>query len=348
MIRLILSAAFVCASMCISAEENSLIDLETMAQAFVLETKRIEIPGHPVPFNPSIVRWRGRLLLSFRIIPPPVNQYTKYNSEIGLVFLNEDFEPLNQPQLLCLRDEYATAPCRAEDARLLTIGDRLFMVYDDNAEDKLSKGGFRMYIAELIYDGEHFIAHNIEMLGNYEGESREIREKAWVPFEYQGNLLLAYSLSPHKIFYPRLDGSQTCDTVALTQSAMDWDYGILRGGTPGFLVGDQYLAFFHSSKKMATAHSQGEEILHYFIGAYTFSKDYPFEITSISPEPIIGQNFYNGIVYPYYFKPICCVFPCGYIFDDNFIWLAYGREDHECWIAKIDKNAILKGLKDVL
>lgn len=327
-------------SLCAYAHEG-LIDLEERSQDFVLETKRIEIPGHPMPFNPSITRWQGRLLLSFRIIP---DIKRKYDSEIGLVFLNEDFEAVTEPQLLSLRDEYSVAPCRAEDGRLITIDGRLFIVYDDNAEPKLSKGGFRLYVAELYYDGEHFVAENIECLTQYEGESREIREKAWVPFNYQSHLLLAYSIDPHKIFYPRLDGSGTCDTVAFSQPPIQWNWGILRGGTPGFLHNDQYLAFFHSSKVTATVHSDGENILHYFMGAYTFSKEPPFEVTAISSEPIVGKNFYHGITYPGYWKPVRCVFPCGYISDEQFIWLAYGRDDHECWIAKIDKTKLLESL----
>lgn len=326
------------------AEDKELVDIESKAQGFVLETKQIQIPGYPIAFNPSLIRWRGQLLMSFRIIP---DRRRKYDSEIGLVFLNEDFKPISDPQLLSLRDEYTTAPCRAEDARLLTIGDRLFAIYDDNTEEKLSKGGFRLYVAELFFDGEHFIAGNVERLSYYEGETRDLREKAWVPFEYQGALLLAYSLLPHKIFCPRLDGSETCDTIALSTSLIDWRLGTLRGGTPGFIDNDRYLAFFHSSKEMATAHSNGQKILHYFIGAYTFSKEPPFQITSISPEPIVGKGFYNGAVYNHYFKPIRCVFPCGYIFDGPFLWLAYGRDDHECWVAKIDKQKLLESLVEV-
>jgi len=36
---------------------HALIDLDSMAQDFVLETKKIEIPGYPCAFNPAIVRW---------------------------------------------------------------------------------------------------------------------------------------------------------------------------------------------------------------------------------------------------------------------------------------------------
>lgn len=320
---------------------NPLQDLEELAQDFVLETKKIEVPGYPIAFNPAIIRWRGMLLMSFKIVP---DRKRKYDFEMGIVLLNECFEPISTPQLLNLRDENAIAPNRAEDARLIVINDRLLMIYDDNTEEKLSKGGYRVHVAELFYDGVHFIVDNIECLSKYEGETRELREKAWVPFDYDNNLLLAYSLQPHKIFYPRLDGSGICDTVSCIQGSIQWDLGELRGGTPALLENDQYLSFFHSSRKMATAHSGGNEILHYFMGAYTFSKEPPFTITSMSQDPIIGKNFYNGIDYPPYYKPIRCVFPCGYISDENFIWIAYGRDDHECWIVKLDKPGLLQSL----
>ncbi len=324
-----------------ASKKESLLDLESKAQDFVLETKKIEVPGYPFAFNPGIVRWRGRTLMSFRIIP---DRKQKYNSEIGLVFLDENFEAASTPQLLNLRDEDATAPCRAEDARLLTIGNRLFIIYDDNPEIKLSKGGFRMYVAELLYDGDHFIVDWVECLTDYEGESKSIREKSWVPFLYQGRTLLAYSLDPHKIFSPRLDRSGICDTVAITHPVYHWEYGTLRGGTPALVENGQYLAFFHSSIEMRTLHSEGEKMTHYFMGAYTFDLDPPFAITSMSPEPIVSKNFYTGISYKPYFKPIRCVFPCGFLSDDNFIWVAYGRDDHECWVIKLDKQGLLSSL----
>jgi predicted GH43/DUF377 family glycosyl hydrolase len=316
-------------------------NLESAAQNFVLETKRIEIPGFPYAFNPGIIRYHGRLLMSFRIISDPKQSF---NTEIGLVFLDEKFCPVGEPQLLSLRDEYSSAPCRAEDARLITLGDRLYMVYDDNIELKITKGGFRIYVAEIHYDGDHFIADQIECLKYFENENRNIREKGWVPFVFNGNVLLAYSILPHRIFHPRLDGTGICDTVACTESNISWDWGVLRGGTPAFIEKEGYLAFFHSSMVMASAHSSGKQMAHYFIGAYLFSHKPPFTILKISPEPIISKNFYNGIRYKPYWKPIRCVFPCGYISDDKYIWIAYGRDDHETWIVKLDKKGLLNSL----
>ncbi len=316
-------------------------DLESTTQDFVLETRKIEIPGHPNAFNPGIVRWQGSLVMSFRIIPDPNDSY---HSEIGLVFVDEDFYPISEPQLLNLRDEYSESICRAEDARLIAIGEKLYMIYDDNVEATMSKGGFRVYVAEIRYDGEHFIADPIECLKHFENASIHVREKAWGPFEYQGKMLLAYSILPHRIFYPRLDGTGICDTVACSKSGISWELGTLRGGTPALLEKEGYLGFFHSSIDMATVHSNWNKMAHYFIGAYLFSHQPPFPILKISPAPIIAKNFYSGIRYKPYWKPIRCVFPCGYVSNDKYIWITYGRDDHESWIVKLDKIKLLQSL----
>lgn len=327
----------------LSVLEADLVDLEEKKQPFVLETKQIEIPGYPFAFNPSLIRWRGYLLLSFRVILDPKNSF---NSEIGVVFLDETFSPASTPQLLQLRDDTSLSACRAEDARLILVEDQLYIVYSDNTESKVSRGGFRVYLAELHFNGEKFRVENREGLFFFEGESAKVREKNWTPFVYQDELLLAYSLSPHRIFRPLL-GTQSCETLFQTDQKIEWDFGELRGGTPALLEEGQYLAFFHSSKEMQTSHSEGKKISHYFIGAYTFSASPPFSITHISPEPIIGPGFYEGIFYKPYWKPIRVVFPCGYISEKGMIYLAYGRQDHEVWIATLDKQALLQSLVPV-
>ncbi len=49
---------------------QGVIDFEETSRDFVLETRKIEIPGYPHAFNPSIIRWKGELLLTFRYLPP--------------------------------------------------------------------------------------------------------------------------------------------------------------------------------------------------------------------------------------------------------------------------------------
>ncbi len=318
----------------------SLVDLEGSCQDFVLETKRIYIPGYPEAFNPSLIRWNGLLLMSFRIIPDLKNTYC---SKLGLIWLDNNCCPIGEPQLLNTQLS-PTTPSRTDDGRLIALGDDIYLVYSDNTDPQISRGGFRVYIAKLQFDGADFSLDPPVRLSRFEGENPLVREKNWVPFIYEDQLLLAYSLVPHLIFYPHLDEGR-CETIAQSLNNCPWDWGPLRGGTPALKIDSQYLAFFHSSLDMPTLHSNGKSICHYFMGAYTFSPTYPFEITQISPEPIIGKGFYKGPIYKPYWKPVQCVYPGGFVFDEKFIWIAYGRQDREAWIVKLDKQGLLNSLK---
>lgn len=327
-------------------------DLEELSQNFVLDTFRIKIPDHPHAFNPSIIRWNGSIYMSFRELPgdnlkPKISGYSGM-SWIGVVKLDENFNPAEKAQILIpnLEDQTVLIPSRSEDARLLTIDDRLFIVYSDNINDHFYSEAYRMFVAELDHDGQQFILYNTESLDLFEGENKNRREKNWVPFDYKGDLLFAYSLNPHRILQP-IFGTGSCLTIATTNKMIKWQWGELRGGTPAILMDNEYLAFFHSSIDMVSLHSKGKKVPHYFMGAYTFSREPPFEITRISPEPIIGKNFYNGKEYHPYWKPVRVVFPCGFLFDENYIWIAYGRQDHEIWIVKLDKKGLYNHLKAV-
>src|SRR4051794_22577997 len=80
-------------------------DLEEIAQDFIIETKKVTIPAAPHAFNPSIVQWQGRWLMSFRVIENP-NRILGFSSaaesDIGLIWLDDDFNPIGQPQFISL------------------------------------------------------------------------------------------------------------------------------------------------------------------------------------------------------------------------------------------------------
>ncbi|MGR3952369.1 MAG: hypothetical protein QRY74_05690 [Chlamydia sp.] len=322
-----------------------LLNLEKrFASNVVLSTKRVSLPGHPNAFNPSIAIWQGKCIMSFREIP---NRLEKYRSQIGLVWLNEEGDPISFPQIVETNENGRLTHSRAEDARLIVIGEKLYMVYSDNPFHKLSRGGFRMYIAEVEWDGISFSLHHRVCFNEFEGNNSEVREKNWVPFNYREQLLLSYSVTPHKVFIPDLLlGS--CQTQSLTYSDIRWPWGIVRGGTPALLEEKSYLSFFHSSIDLETQHSSGKKILHYFIGAYLFSQEPPFHITHISAQPIVGDNFYEGESYQPYWKPVKALFPCGYVSNEDRIWLSYGRDDHEIWIATLDKKELYATLIPVV
>lgn len=317
---------------------------EELTQSFVLETKRIEIPNFRGAFNPSIIRWKDYLLLSFRVRDSRLVS----TFQIGLVLLDDNFNPINSPQILDVRSHTPLSPRKEQDPRLLYVKGQLYLVYSNDIKelDGIKYETRRVFVARLTHDGEKFVADTPECLFRFEGERENRWEKNWVPFDYNGNLLLAYSVNPHRVFQ-YLQGTGSCETLASTKGKINWRWGYLRGGTPALQINeDHYLSFFHSSIPLSTVHSNGVEMLHYFMGAYVFKKTPPFSVTHISPEPIVAKNFYAGPAYKT-FKPLRVVFPGGFILDDQYIWIAYGRQDHEIWIVKLDKKGLLDSLVSV-
>lgn len=310
-------------------------DLEEGIQDFVLETKQIIIPGFPGAFNASLVRWRDSLFLSFRVR----NAAMLSTFEMGLVQLDDNFNIISEPKILAIYGN-AAAFSKHQDPRLIVLRDELYIVYSSfvTIDQMVTR---RMVVAKIEPCDDGFCINNPIGLLFFDGASSRW-EKNWVPFCYNNNLLLAYSLIPHRIFKPLIEFG-VCPTVSSSASTIDWSWGELRGGTPALLDDDRYLAFFHSSIKIATVHSQGKAMPHYVMGAYTFAAHPPFEITHISPEPIVGKNFYHGKEYKTW-KPVRVVFPMGFIMDDDYIWLSYGRQDFEIWIAKLDKKGLYQSL----
>lgn len=317
---------------------HSTIDLEDPVSPFILETKKIEIEGYEFSFNPSIVMWNDQILLCFRIRDP----LTYSTNRIGLVFLNNDMEPEGKVYELEIEASPSLFSDKEQDPRLIVVNNKLYAVYNNEILGIFKEPLRRMIYGEIEYHDDRFIIHDPQSIIRFEGETTFRKEKNWVPFDFEGNLLLSYSLQPHHVLFPIKDSAE-CVTISTTRGAIDWKWGELRGGTPALLIGDQYLAFFHSSKNLSTLQSDNKFMLHYFMGAYTFNMTPPFEITSISPKPIVGKKFYNGPVYKTW-KPLRVVFPGGFIVKENKVWVAYGRQDHEIWLVKMDLNELLNSL----
>lgn len=319
---------------------DAAFDFEQDTSSFILESKQIQIPGYPDAFNPSIVTWNGATLLCFRNINDPKDSYN--TSEIGLVYLNKDFEAISTPQILKFNSS-ENHPCRAEDGRLIIISKRLHLVYSDDENLLISKGGFRVHVAELEENDGQFFLSSKNRITEYEGVHPNVREKNWTPFDYNNNLFLSYSLNPHLVFQP-IPGTNACETIAHTRKSLSWQWGELRGGTQSLLVDGQYLTFFHSCYRMASEHSEGREMLHYFMGACSFQAEPPFEMSSVSSCPIVGKGFFSGALYKPYWGSWRGIFPAGFIFDEENIWVVYGRQNHESWVVKLDKRKLLESL----
>jgi len=304
-------------------------------QKLVIAATRIYLEDFPDAWNPSIIQVDDGFLMCFRYSPD--QDYQPWLSYIGIVLLDDAFQPISKPELLATRLKNSKTPSQAEDARIFRYQDRIFLIYNDNVDIVYPGLSDRrdIFIAELLYANDHFTLSPPLKLVYEEKYNSQLWQKNWVPFEKDGALLLSYSINPHEVLFVNLK-TGVCYPCYETSPPIRWDFGTLRGSSPALLVDGEYLSFFHSGIITYSPSSWGLDLWHYFMGAYTFSAEPPFEITGMSPVPIIGEGFYT---------PSNCskrvIFPGGFVVADPFIYIAYGKDDREIWIATIDK-AMLK------
>jgi predicted GH43/DUF377 family glycosyl hydrolase len=307
----------------------------------VIETKQIFLPDFPDAYNPTIIKADQGYILAFRYPPDRYNQ--AWVSYIGVVLLDDNFEPISTPQLVKTRFGASKTPSQSEDPRLFSYRGRIFLIYNDNFENTNPNYWQRrdMFIAELLFTDKRFKISAPLKLIYEEKYNTQFWQKNWIPFEWDGCLLLSYSFIPHEILYANL-ANGNCYKCYESTAQISWEFGKLRGSTPPLLVDGEYLGFFHSATYIPSMYSWDENLWYYFIGAYTFSAKPPFEVTSYTPQPIIGKGFYTLSN-----REKRVIFPGGYVVSDSKIYMVYGKDDYEMWIATIDKGALKKALVPV-
>lgn len=320
---------------------GEVLDLEPFIdERIVLSTKQIPLEKYPGAHNPSLYEWGDGYIMTFRYAPNPY--YDPWVNYIGAVLLNENFDQVSEPELLDVRFENPLQS-QAEDARIFSYRGCLYVIYNDNTE--IHRPWYRerrdMYVSELSFDGNHFsLARPVKL---YYGEKyfAQFWQKNWTPFEWNNKILIAYSIHPHEIVYANLHNGE-CYNCYTTSSKFQWPWGTLRGSSPAIVLDGEYFSFFHSGHYLKSSVSSTHDRWHYFMGAYTFSKDPPFELKKISPKPLAGPGFY---VDSYQEKRV--ILPGGFVVKGPLIYLSYGKDDSEVWIATLDKKALLESLKPV-
>lgn len=314
------------------------VDLSKLEQDYMLEAKQILIPEYMDALNPSMVNYGDNILFCFRIRDPLTTKADK----IGIMILDKDFNRITEPKELRINKSYYYKDVWTQDARLVKVKDDIYIVFNDFAVVSNGDHNRRQFYSKVECDDDGFYVDAPDAILVFEWEDPLKQEKNWVPFDYQGNLLLAHTISPHLIFKPII-GTTHAAIFSENNDNFVWNWGEVRGGTPAIKIDDQYLAFFHSSKYMPTVQSNNKYIHHYYMGAYLFEAKPPFTITKMSPEPLVEKHFYQGKKYKTW-QPLLVVFPGGFIFDDQYIFVTYGRQDHEVWVVKIDKKGLLNSL----
>lgn len=326
---------------CQASAADDFDELLAKEKKIVIAKKRIHLEDYPDAHNPSIIKVEQGYLLAFRYIPDL--DFQPWVSYIGVVLLNDAFDPISTPQLLTTRTKYSPTPSQSEDPRLFTYRGRIYVLYNDNIEiiNPATWERRDMFMAELICANNQY-SLSVPIKLYYEEKYNHVMwQKNWIPFEWNKTFLLTYMIDQHEVIRPNLTNG-ACYLFKKTTNSISWEYGWLKGSSSAQLVDGEYLAFFHSGKQTISPVSWGWNLWHYFMGAYTFSAEPPFEITKMTPTPIIGEDFYT---LGSYYKRV--IYPGGFVASGSSIYVAYGKDDSEIWIATLDKAEFKKALKTV-
>lgn len=305
----------------------------------IISGKEIVIPGFPGAYNPSIVPFGEGYLLSFRVTRYNLVSWVQklFNSRtsfLGLVTLDRDFNMGGKAELLDVRSYNPAKKSAPQDARLYCLGEKIYVLFNDYIS--LARWSQALYIAEITFEEGHFQLASSPRPLQYPEALHKI-EKNWSPFSYEGKLYVVYSIEPHTI--AEVDPSTgICRTVEKTRAQIEWNFGEARGGTPSLSIGDEYLSFFHSSKKGVPSLLSKKNGRVYFMGAYTFASKPPFAVQRITKAPLARREDY------FRNNPKKISYPSGILLDGDKIHVLWGQSDARIRLTTFDKEKLLSSM----
>ncbi len=271
-------------------------------------------------FNPSILRWKGRLLMACRI--------GWLGSRLYLTELSEALTPVGP--LACLWMESPLCRDGQEDPRLFTCGGRLWLSFV--GVDQRGKTTYTHQMLALLTDDLQ--AESVVYL---EMDRRQWpHEKNWSFFDDgNGQMRAVYRCGAwHTIV--KIDREQASVSHQTTGS-FPWRWGEPRGGAPPVLVGDEFYHWFHGT----IPQPDGGKV--YSAGLYVFDAAPPFRVKRVSRSPLMmprTNDLPDSKGWP-------VVFPGGAVLEHGRWLVAYGYHDYQCRIAAFDADEIESRLEAV-
>jgi predicted GH43/DUF377 family glycosyl hydrolase len=303
-------------------------------QGIVMKYKRLNISKVDQPYNPSMIKIKGGYLVAFR---NDTGLKGQRKCSLAIARLDTEFKQVGKTVIFRSKRNIS------EDPRCVVVDGKLYLLYSHVH----TWGHYETYMAMASLD-----LPTLRLSGRHDLQYHPQRiEKNWVPFVAGSDIYFLYSLNPYKILKASGDSGAIEELDIQAQSkALAWEskWGKISGGTPALLVNDEYLSFFHSS-----FWSHG--IRWYVMGAYTFSKSYPFQLKRISQYPILFQKMYSTPMHPnVWFRPrkeFRVVFPGGFVIAEEHqkevIHLAFGENDSGLCVLTLDKNQLWQSLQNI-
>ena len=312
-------------------------------------------------YNPAIVRFRGRLLMTYRV---DFGVEKPFRVASAICVLDERLQVV-PGSVVALSDTIAGEAANHFDARFLVFQDRLFVHYNNNWDTVPNQ------ISLVELDPDTLQARSAARLLELEGP-RQPYEKNWLLFDHDGALFAIYQVDPHIVLRLDLAGSGPVRCWPIYRS--EWDttaytrrYGTLRGGTPPVRVGEGYISIFHSrtlARGLAPAGASPTvekltritwlrwikrwlrercDPVRYYGGVYAFAAAPPFAPTFIRPAPILWPEREGRRQRPTasHMAPRRVAYPCGLVRLEDGQWLvSYGVHDERAVLRVFTRQEI--------
>jgi predicted GH43/DUF377 family glycosyl hydrolase len=303
--------------------------------------------------NPCIMKWQDRLLLATGLSWGVVGKHRKAaTNTINIRWLNHSAFPFaTEEPYLGIHNEVEEFPSMVlgQDPRIVVLENPdHFEIYYTNQFEKIA----RMGMAEIMVNRT---TQNITVIRNYHTihPTYDWRspQKNWSPFVFGQEVLLIQSVNPFQVVKTMASKDDPEHRMlAYKESASEavevhWPYGELRGGTNAVYLPQKnvYLAILHSA-----GHAPGNYLKTYVMGAYTFSASPPFKLLSISPYPIMPEQFYTGAWYPIKNRQIdYCLFPLSLFLEGEAMYVGAGYQDNSGYLLRFDLQEVLNSLVPV-
>lgn len=225
------------------------------------------------------------------------------------------------------------------DPRIIwTPEGKLLMIYSSTTGTGLNYECIR---GAIIMDLNEGISFKQPVPFRVSPESLTARQKNWMPFIHDGELLLVASICPHIIYKFDLN-TLKCEKLSEYSWISPWFYSkeFLRGNTnPVLLKNGNYLGTFHTAV-------WNNKRCYYDNGCYVFEGKYPFKVikcankTYLPAEGAIEPHFRNG-------KTIVCTFPVGMVREENKLFISYGDNDSVVKIMETSVDEMLSLTLDI-
>ena len=299
-------------------------------------------------YNSSVFIYNNKIYNTFRLASVNFNLHKLYehitqtgytypskiciqSSDITSEILMPDITYLKKYLHLTKNKKYKSTGY--QDARSVVINNYLYLIITVFVESiKYSQIGIIKINCNKLND-KYIIPDDFNLVNP--SYLKDGHQKNWMPFVYNSQLYLVYSINPHKILHCDLN------TYNLTEISNVFNNKIpknIRGGSNIILYNSNrfknvYLGLGHIKRNMFYTHI-----------FYIFNCEYPFQVIGISNEFIIGDNKLKFLktskeVIPNLLKYKWNIqFVAGLCMIDSHLKIYYGQDDEYSMEFTINKN----------